>query len=104
MESREARRGSNEAVFRDVNEHIAELGERSRAGTIEILCECSDRTCTEPLSVSTGEYEEARATPTTFIILAGHEDPSVERVVRRRRDHLLVEKLGEAAEAAIAAE
>lgn len=104
MESREARRGSNEAVFRDVNERIAELGERSRAEAIEIVCECADRTCVEPLSVSVAEYEEARAEPTTFIILPGHEDPSIERVVRRQRDHLLVEKVGDAAEAAAAAE
>ena len=104
MESREARRGRNEAVFREVNEHIAELGERSRAGVIEILCECADRTCAEPLSVSVGEYEAARAAATTFIVLDGHEDPSIERIVRRHRGRLLVEKLGEAAEVAIATE
>ena len=99
---REERRGLNEAVFRTVNEQIAELGDRSGIDRIEIVCECSNGHCLEPLAVSAGEYEEARQDPTTFIVCAGHEDPVVERVLSRQRDHLLVQKFGEAAEVAVA--
>ena len=102
MGDRDERRGLNEAVFRTVNEQIAELGDRSLTDRIEIVCECSNGTCLEPLLVSASEYEEAREDPTTFIVHAGHEDPVVERVVGRHQDHLLVQKFGEAAEVAIA--
>ncbi len=100
--SREERRGLNEAVFRTVNEQIAELGERSGMNRIEIVCECSNGHCLEPLVVSAGEYEEARRDPTTFIVREGHEDPDIERVLGRLHDHLLVRKFGEAAEVAAA--
>jgi hypothetical protein len=100
--SREERRGLNEAVFRQVNEEIAELGERHGVRMLEIICECSNGECVKPLSVSLGEYEAAREDATTFIILKGHEDPTVERVLREHGDHALVEKLGDAAAAAVA--
>jgi hypothetical protein len=100
--SREERRGLNEAVFRQVNEEIAELGERHGMERLEIICECSNGECVKPLSVSLSEYEEARAEATTFIVHTGHEDPTVERVLRGRGDHTLVQKLGDAAAAAVA--
>lgn len=102
MGSREERRGRNEALFREVNEHIAELGERHRATQLEIVCECSDRSCTEPLSVGVAEYEEARSDPLTFIVRVGHEDPQVERTLTRNGNHAFVQKIGDAAAAAIA--
>jgi hypothetical protein len=102
MGSREDRRGRNEALFREVNEQIAELGERHRASQLEIVCECSRFDCTAPISVSVVEYEEARADPRTFIVCDGHEDPAVERTVVQHGDHVLVRKIGDAADAAIA--
>jgi hypothetical protein len=102
MGSREDRRGRNEALFREVNEQIAELGERHRASRLEIVCECSNVACSEPISIFVSEYEEARSDPLTFIVRIGHVDPSVERTVREHRGHVLVKKLGDAAAAAIA--
>jgi hypothetical protein len=100
--SREERRGRNETLFREVNEQIAELGERHRATQLTIVCECSDAGCNEPITVSVVEYEDARSDPLTFIVRAGHEDPSVEDALTPRGDHVLVRKLGDAADAAIA--
>lgn len=102
MGSREERRGLNEAVFRQVNEQIAALGERHGVTVLEIICECSNGECVKPLSVSPIEYEEARVDATTFIIQTGHEDPLVERVLRVRGDHTLVQKVGDATVAAVA--
>lgn len=102
MANREERRGLNEAVFRTVNEQIAELGDRSGMNRIEIVCECANGHCLEPLVVAAGEYDEARRDPTTFIVCEGHEDPEIERVLGRHHGHLLVRKLGEAAEVAVA--
>jgi hypothetical protein len=100
--SRELRRGRNESLFREVNEQIAQLGERHRANRLEIVCECSNRNCSEPVSISVSEYEEARSDPLTFIVRAGHIDPTVERAIGQRGDHVFVQKLGDAAAAAIA--
>jgi hypothetical protein len=100
--SREERRGLNEAVFRQVNEQIAELGERHGLTNLEIICECSNAACVKPLNVSLSEYEDARLDPTTFIVHTGHEDPTVERVLGVRAGHTLVQKVGDAAAEAMA--
>ena len=100
--SREERRGLNEAAFRQVNEQIAELGERHGVKTLEIICECSSGECVKPLSVSLSEYEEVRVDAATFIVHTGHEDPTVERVLGTRGDHTFVQKFGDAGAAAVA--
>ena len=38
-------RGRTEALFRDVNERIAESAERFDAESTEFVCECADVTC-----------------------------------------------------------
>jgi hypothetical protein len=43
------------------------------------------------------EYESVRAEATHFIVLAGHQDPSVERVTYSNERFLVVEKQGAAA-------
>jgi hypothetical protein len=44
LEERFVRQAENEALFREVNERIASLGDRAQAwspdGTVEFLCEC----------------------------------------------------------------
>jgi hypothetical protein len=39
------------------------------------------------------EYERARARPTTFVLLPGHERPDLERVVHKNDRFVLVEKI-----------
>lgn len=102
MGERELRRGRNEVLFREVNEQIAQLGERHRADRLEIVCECSNATCSEPISISIAEYEEARSDPLTFIVRVGHVDPTVERAIAQYGDHVFVQKVGDAAVAAAA--
>ncbi len=80
-----------------MNEQIAELGERHDVESLEIICECSTGECVKPLSVSLSEYEAGK-----FVVKTGHEDPTVERVLRVRGDHTLVEKVGDVAAAAVA--
>jgi hypothetical protein len=38
------------------------------------------------------EYAEVRAHPTRFLVLDGHEDESIERIIERRSAYLIVEK------------
>jgi hypothetical protein len=86
------RRATTEALFRDVNERIAESAEGFDAGGSEFICECSDPTCTHRVAASLAEYEEVRAEPTTFLVIPGHEEGDIEHVVSDRGRFRIVEK------------
>ncbi|HEU5476762.1 MAG TPA: hypothetical protein VFU64_02915 [Gaiellaceae bacterium] len=90
------RRATTEALFRDVNERIAESTERFDAGRTEFVCECSDPNCTHPVHATLAEYEEVRDEPTTFLVAPGHEDGDIERVVEDRGRFRIVEKVHDA--------
>jgi hypothetical protein len=79
----ELRIARTEALFRDVNERIAESAERFDADEAEFLCECSDPECAERIPAALEEYESVRANGTHFLLVPGHEDTRVERVVER---------------------
>ena len=87
------RRATTEALFRDVNERIAESAERFDAIGTEFVCECADASCTHKVPATLAEYEEVRDDPATFLVLPGHEQTDIERVVSERRHFRVVEKV-----------
>jgi transcription initiation factor TFIID subunit TAF12 len=87
------RRATNEALFRDVNERIAETAERFDASGTEFVCECSDPNCTHRVEASLAEYEQVRDESTTFLVVPGHEQGDIERVVADRGRFRIVEKV-----------
>ena len=86
------RRATTEALFRDVNERIAESAERFEASETDFVCECSDANCTHRVTASLAEYEQVRAEPTTFLVAPGHEEDDIEHVVSDRGRFRVVEK------------
>jgi hypothetical protein len=92
-------RERNEALFREVNERIEDVSTTLAPDDVpmEFLCECDDPDCVEKVSATRAEYETIRAVATHFVVLPGHEDPSVERVVQKTERFLVVEKEGRAA-------
>jgi hypothetical protein len=86
------RRATTEALFRDVNERIAESTERFDAEETDFVCECSDADCTHRVPASLAEYEQVRAEPTTFLVAPGHEEDDIERVVADRGRFRIVDK------------
>jgi len=97
MTEREQRMAHTEALFRDVNERIAETSERFSADEAEFICECSEQTCTERIGATLEEYEHVREHGDTFLLVPGHEDTSIEQVVDRPRKQLaIVRKVNEA--------
>lgn len=97
LSSRAEELGENEALFRDVNETVAEIAERRGPDEpVEILCECSDTACAASINLSCEQYEQIRAVSNHFVVRPGHARSDIERVVERRRDHWIVEKFGEA--------
>lgn len=96
MSEEELRVARTEALFRSVNERIAETAARFSADSTRFVCECSDQECTDRVEATLDEYEEVRAEPTHFLLCPGHEDTRMERVVERRgRRHAVVQKINE---------
>jgi transcription initiation factor TFIID subunit TAF12 len=91
--SEHERRAMTEALFRDVNERIAESAEHFDAESTEFVCECSDPNCTHRVSADLVEYEKVRAEPTTFLVVPGHEQEDIERVVSDRGPYRVVDKV-----------
>jgi hypothetical protein len=91
--SEHERRATTEALFRDVNERIAESAERFDAEHTEFVCECADAHCTHRVPASLVEYEDIRARPTTFLVAPGHEQADIEQVISDRGRYRVVDKV-----------
>jgi hypothetical protein len=91
---RQARAAQNEQVFRAVNEQILRMTDRFRAqlSDIDVVCECADATCVETIRVAAEEFTEFERQDGLFVVLPGHEDPSVEEVVVRKNGYVVVWK------------
>ncbi len=89
-----ARAAINEALFREVNERVEELHEQlgSDAAEEQFICECSDSSCTERLTVPLEVYAHVREDPRRFLVKPGHEQGSLESIVERRDGFVVVEK------------
>ena len=95
MHTEEATRAAKtEAVFREVNERIAESAEKFQADEAAFVCECSDAACTDRIDAPLVEYEDVRADGATFMVAPGHEDGDIERVVRGEPAFRVVRKVG----------
>ena len=90
----EAELGRTEAVFREVNEAIARTAERYAADDANFVCECGDPDCAERVHASLDEYETVREDGTQFLVCEGHEVSEVERVLRRKAGHAVIQKVG----------
>ena len=98
------RAARNEALFREINERLAQLNdaldEHSPLGTW--MCECQDTDCHEPVEMTLAEYRGVREQSDRFVIVANaaHFYPEVERVVEETDRFWVVEKTGVAGEVA----
>jgi hypothetical protein len=97
MNEREVRIAHTEALFRDVNERIAESAQRFSADETEFLCECADQACAERIGATLDEYEHVRENGDHFLLVPGHEDTTFEQVVERpRKQAAIVKKVNHA--------
>lgn len=101
MNERLERQARNEALFREVNERIAQLGERAQAwspdGTVDFMCECGeDGGCGRRVHVPLVVYERVRSQDDRFVVRPGHETPELEHAVEWTDDYVVVDKIQEA--------
>ena len=77
-----------------MNERIEAMHEamESDARDAEFLCECGDASCTEHIRMSLDEYEAVRADQTTFAIVPGHDESSVEEIIEHHDAYDVVRK------------
>jgi hypothetical protein len=98
LDERFARQARNEALFREVNERIAQLGSSAQAwspdGTVEFLCECGlEDGCGRRVRVPIETYERVRQQDDRFVVRPGHETPELERAVEWTDDYVVVDKI-----------
>jgi hypothetical protein len=89
----EVKRAHTEALFRDVNERIAESAQRFEAESTQFVCECADPNCTHRVEATLDEYEDVRADGATFMLAPGHAEKDIERVLEDRGRFHVVEKV-----------
>jgi hypothetical protein len=97
VDPRKERASRNEALLREVNERIEEVGKRLQVlpddGSLDFRCECGRPECEAFVSMTAGEFEHVRAENDRFAVVPGHEDDEIERVVERAERYVIVDKL-----------
>jgi hypothetical protein len=100
--AREERLAGNEALFREVNECVAEVASdyevQTHTGAVDFTCECGRVDCAETMMMSIVEYEAIRAQSTHFGVVPQHEQPEIESVIERHPSYFVVEKREEDAQ------
>jgi hypothetical protein len=87
----------NEEVFRSINERIDEGAKKHGVEQpLPFHCECAKDDCVEKIELPPTEYDRVASHFARFIVVPGHEEPSVETVVDHHGSYLVVEKTGEA--------
>jgi hypothetical protein len=81
----------NEAIFREVNERVADVAD-SEARMTRFLCECGNLDCIEEISLTDEEYVKLRSNPATFAVVPGHVLEDVETVIEETDRFQVVEK------------
>jgi hypothetical protein len=94
VDARGERIGRNEALFRQVNERLKEIGESFSLVTesVDFVCECGSASCAAPIRMTVEEYERIRSEPELFFVVPGHEDEDMESVVESHDRYDVVRK------------
>jgi hypothetical protein len=96
VEARDERLAKNEALLREVNDRIHEVGERLQVlpddELLDFRCECGRPDCREFISLTASEYAHVRSDNDRFAVAPGHEETEIERVVERGERYLVVDK------------
>lgn len=93
-------------MYRSVNreiEHAAKQLGDGPSDELQLICECGQPDCTATLTLTIASYDDIHRQRDRFAVAPGHENPDLERIVKKTDDFVVVDKFG-AAEAAAEAE
>jgi hypothetical protein len=99
MDEREERIAKNETVLRATNRELerADQAEGATLGQlIDVLCECGRPECGGVIEMTFVDYDAVHSQADRFVVLRGHENNEIEKVVEERAEYLVVDKIGEA--------
>ena len=99
VDAREERIARNEAMYRTVNreiEHAAEQLGDDPGDELQLICECGQPTCTATLTLTIADYADVHRQRDRFAVAPGHENPALERIVKKTDEFVVVDKFGEA--------
>jgi len=93
------RAARNEEAFRDINSRIDEGAQQHGVeSALPFHCECDNASCVDTIHIHPSDYERVVAHPFRFVLIPGHEDSAIERVVEHHDAYVVAEKIGEARE------
>jgi hypothetical protein len=93
------RAARNEEAFRAINARIEDGAQQHGVDApLPFHCECDDASCVEKIDIRPSDYERIVAQRYHFVLIPGHEDALVERIVERGVTYVVAEKIGEARE------
>jgi hypothetical protein len=93
------RAARNEEIFRGINARIEEgAEEHDVSGSLPFHCECGRASCLETIEIPARGYAAIMQERYRFVVVPGHEQPAIERIVETSAGYLIVEKIGEARE------
>lgn len=93
------RAARNEEIFRGVNAQIEEGAEQHAvSGALPFHCECGRASCLETIEIAASRYAAIARERYRFVVLPGHEEPEIERIIQQEPAFVVVEKIGEARE------
>jgi hypothetical protein len=91
------RAARNEEISRGVNERIEQGAEQHGVeAPLPFHCECGRAACLGKIEISPPEYERVARERYRFVLISGHEDTAIERVIEQHAEFVVVEKVGEA--------
>jgi hypothetical protein len=98
----------NELIFRKANERASGqisrtldiAGQEKQSHTVEDMddmplqfyCECSNEDCKERIRLSPKEYTAQHKNSNQFLLLKGHHNPEIERIMTDNDIYIVVEK------------
>jgi hypothetical protein len=81
-----------QALRRAVNTRLRGLVEGNGTATIDVFCECGRVRCAGRMQLAAEAYDAMLESPRLFVVVPGHENDAVERIVERREGLFLVER------------
>jgi hypothetical protein len=107
VDSRDERVARNEAMYRTVNREIEYTAQQLGDGAdseLEVICECGRPECDAVLRITIADYDDVHRQRDRFAVAPGHENDSLEGVVKRTARYVVVDKYGTAEKVAEAEE
>jgi hypothetical protein len=82
---------SDRRVFRLFNDHVRSVQRDWPVSVYDLVCECSNARCLRVLTLERAIYDRIIGDTTHYVVLPGHQQTAVERVVDVQPTHVVVQ-------------